>query len=145
MTDPRKLLLIDDDSLVAQLIGMMVEKFTGCRYTLDHANDYAPGLEKLLAGGYDLCLLDYQLGTGDGLQLLAEAKAKQCYTPIILLTGDTREETDLAAMEGGAADFIMKRDLKPDTLERSIDYAIKMAEAHAKLRRKAKLEETGQI
>ena len=47
--------------------------------------------------------------------------------------------------EGGAADFIMKRDLKPDTLERSIDYAIKMAEAHAKLRRKAKLEETGQI
>ena len=145
MNDFRKLLLIDDDPLVAQLIRMFVEKFSGGPYELDHASDYAGGLQRLLSGSYALCLLDYRLGTGDGLELLREAKAKQCYTPIILLTGDAREETDLAAMEGGAADFIVKRDLKPDALERSIDYAITMAEAHARLRRKAKFEQTGSI
>jgi DNA-binding response OmpR family regulator len=143
MNYSRKILLIDDDPLVAQLIGMLVEKFHGEPFVLDHAADYAGGLQRLLSGSYALCLLDYRLGTGDGLELLREAKAKQCLTPIILLTGDTREETDLAAMEGGAADFIVKRDLKPDALERAIDYAIETAEALNKLRAKTKKPDAG--
>jgi DNA-binding response OmpR family regulator len=143
MNNPRRILLIDDDPLVAQLIGMLVEKFQGEPFQVEHAADYAGGLQRLLAGTYALCLLDYRLGTGDGLELLREAKAKECPTPIILLTGDTREETDLAAMEGGAADFIVKRDLKPDGLERAIDYAIKTAEALNKLRAKPKKPEPG--
>jgi len=138
MNPTRKLLLIDDDPLVAQLIGMLVEKFRGDPFTVEHAADYAGGLERLLSGAYALCLLDYRLGTSDGLELLREAKARQCPTPIILLTGDTREETDLAAMESGAADFIIKRDLKPDTLERAVDYAIKTAAALNQLHAKPK-------
>lgn len=133
----KKILLIDDDPLVAQLMGMLVEKFTE-PYALEHAADYAGGLQKLLTGTYALCLLDYRLGDGDGLQLLREAKAKLCPTPVILLTGDTREETDLAAMEGGAADFIIKRDLKPDALERRVAYAITTAEALHQLQAKGK-------
>jgi DNA-binding response OmpR family regulator len=133
MESPSKLLLIDDDSLVGQLVTMLVAAFKQTSFTVEHARDYASGLQKLLGGGYALCLLDYRLGEGDGLQLLREAKAQKCTTPIILLTGDTSEETDLAAMESGAADFIIKGDLKPDSLERSIDYAIKTAEARQKL------------
>jgi DNA-binding response OmpR family regulator len=144
MNTPKKILLIDDDPLVAQLIGMLVEKFRGEPFAVEHAADYTGGLQRLLGGGYALCLLDYRLGTGDGLELLREAKAKQCPTPIILLTGDTREETDLAAMEGGAADFIVKRDLKPDTLERAFDYAIKTAEALNQLRAKSKKPAPGE-
>lgn len=138
MTPAKKLLLIDDDPLVAQLIGMLVEKFRGDPFTVEHAADYAGGLQRLLSGAYALCLLDYRLGTSDGLELLREAKARQCPTPIILLTGDTREETDLAAMESGAADFIIKRDLKPDALERAVDYAIKTAAALNQLHAKPK-------
>ncbi len=139
----RRILLIDDDPLVGQLIGMFVAAFQQGPATLEHVSDYAGGLARLLTGDYALCLLDYRLGDGDGLQLLREAKAQQCPTPIILLTGDTREETDLAAMEGGAADFIMKRDLKPDHLERAIDYAIKTAQARHALHAKAKKSPTG--
>ena len=137
MNSPKKILLIDDDPLVAQLMTMLVEKFSE-PYALEHAADYAGGLQKLLTGSYALCLLDYRLGDGDGLQLLREAKAKLCPTPVILLTGDTREETDLAAMESGAADFIIKRDLKPDALERRVDYAITTAAALHQLQLKAK-------
>jgi DNA-binding response OmpR family regulator len=129
MNNPRKILLIDDDAMIAQLIGMLVAKFQGEKFTLEHAADYESGLTRLLNGSYALCLLDYHLGTADGLQLLREAKDWKCSTPIILLTGDTREETDLAAMDGGAADFINKGDLKPDTFERAIAYAIKTADA----------------
>ncbi len=138
MPPAKKLLLIDDDPLVAQLMTMLVEKFSGDRYDLEHVADYAGGLQQLLTGSYALCLLDYRLGTGDGLELLREAKAQKCPTPVILLTGDTREETDLAAMEGGAADFIIKRDLKPDALERRVAYAITTAEALHQLQAKGK-------
>ena len=134
----QKILLIDDDPLVAQLIGMLVASFRGASFTLDHSPDYAGGLKRLLAGGYALCLLDYRLGDGDGLQLLREAKSRQCPTPIILLTGDTREEIDLAAMESGAADFIAKGDFKPDAFERVVNYAIKTAAARDQLRAKPK-------
>ena len=144
MNDSKTLLLIDDDPLVAQLVGMLVEKFRGEPFALEHVADYAGGLEQLLTGAYALCLLDYRLGDGDGLGLLREAKARHCPTPVILLTGDTREETDLAAMENGAADFIIKRDLKPDALERAIDYAIKTAEAFNKLQAKAKMKDEGE-
>jgi two-component system, cell cycle response regulator len=135
---PQKILLIDDDPLVAQLIGMLVGTFKGAAFTFEHAPDYAGGLQRLLDGGYALCLLDYRLGDGDGLQLLREAKAKKCPTPIILLTGDTREEIDLAAMESGASDFMTKHDFKPDTFERAVNYAIETAEARNQLLAKAK-------
>jgi DNA-binding response OmpR family regulator len=133
--------LIDDDPLVAQLIGMLVGKFRGAAYVLEHARDYAGGLQRLLTGAHALCLLDYRLGDGDGLQLLREAKAQQCPTPIILLTGDNREEVDLAAMENGAADFMTKHDFKPDTFERTVDYAIKTADTRNQLLAKTKKPE----
>src|SRR5438105_9458279 len=112
MSDKQKILLIDDDALVAQLVSMLVATFRGESFAVEHVSDYAGGLEHLMSGRYALCLLDYRLGDGDGLQMLREAKGRKCPTPIILLTGDTREETDLAAMEGGAADFIVKSELK---------------------------------
>jgi DNA-binding response OmpR family regulator len=143
MNSPLKILLIDDDPLAAQLVGMIVASFHENSYALDHVPDYASGLQRLLDGSYALCLLDYRLGDGDGLQLLGEAKAQDCPTPIILLTGDEREETDLAAMEGGASDFIVKSDLKPELLERAIDYAIKTANARNVLRA-AKAKEEGE-
>jgi two-component system, cell cycle response regulator len=143
MEAAQKILLIDDDPLVAQLIGMLVGGFRGTPYTVDHSADYAGGLQRLLTGSYALCLLDYRLGDSDGLELLRNAKARECPTPIILLTGDTREEIDLAAMEGGAADFICKSDFKPDSFEQAVDYAIKTEAARKLLRANPKRSETG--
>src|SRR4051812_42754676 len=138
MSETRKILLIDDDPLVAQLVTMLVAAFRGEAFAVQHVPDYAGGLKELLGAKYALCLLDYRLGDGDGLQMLREAKAKKCPTPIILLTGDTHEETDLAAMENGAADFIIKAELKPERLEASVAYAIKTAKEREELLAKTK-------
>ncbi len=134
MSSPQKILLIDDDPLVAQLVGMLVATFKENAYTVEHAASYAAGLARLLSGNFALCLLDYRLPDGDGLALLREATAQQCPTPVILLTGDNREETDLAAMESGASDFITKAELKPERFEQAIAYAIKTAKARAELK-----------
>jgi diguanylate cyclase (GGDEF)-like protein len=141
MNPVKKILLIDDDPVIAELIRLMVAKFRRGPFVLEHADNYADGLRSLLSGAHDLCLLDYQLGPGDGLELLREAKALHCRTPVILFTGSAREETDFAAMESGAIDFLEKTALTSRGLERTVCYAIETAEALEQLRAAATHDE----
>lgn len=134
MNSARKLLLVDDDPDIADMVDLLVSGFRRGPFVLEHVAEYEAGLERLLSGQYALCLLDYHLGPRDGLELLREAKAARCPTPIILLTGSGREETDIAAMDRGAADYLEKSELTPHGLERSVCYALEMAEAMARLR-----------
>ncbi len=141
MPNPQKILLIDDDATMAELIGFMVTAFRREPFVVEHRADFASGLKSLVSGDYVLCLLDYHLGERDGLELLREAKAQHCPTPVILLTGSSREETDLAAMDGGAVDFMEKIELNPRGLERAVYYALKMSAAMAQLKDQAAHDE----
>lgn len=134
MNSTKKILLIDDDPDIAEMIGLLVSGFRQGSFVLEHVADYASGLSSLLSGDYALCLLDYHLGARDGLELLRAAKVARCPTPVILLTGSGREETDLAAMDSGAADYLEKSELTPQGLERTICYALEMAASVARLR-----------
>jgi len=145
MPDSRKILLIDDDAMISEMIRLMVGAFRRGTFSVTHAATYEEGLKELLTGAYTLCLLDYHLGERDGLELLREAKAQQCHTPIIMLTGDNGEETDLAAMDGGAADFMNKVELNPRGLERAVGYALKMSETVGELRDLASVDELTQL
>ena len=73
MPNAQKILLIDDDPMMAEIIGFMVSVFRRGPFVLEHVTDYAGGLRSLLSGAYALCLLDYNLGPRDGLELLREA------------------------------------------------------------------------
>jgi diguanylate cyclase (GGDEF)-like protein len=52
---------------------------------------------------------------------------------VILLTGDSNDDTDIAALEGWAFDFIDKAELGPRMLERAVRYALKMSAALARV------------
>lgn len=134
---PRKILLIDDDRLQFRLTLANFNNFKGEHYELEWAATYGEGLEKLLAGGYAACLLDYQLGERDGLQLIREAVAHGCRTPIVFLTAETAERVDVAAMDAGALDYLVKGEITPRALERSLRYALKLGETLEALRRLA--------
>ena len=145
MSSLQKILLIDDDATIGEMIGFMVKAFRRGPFVVEHRANYASGLQSLLTGEYVLCLLDYNLGARDGLQLLREAKAQCCPTPVMLLTGSSREEMDLAAMDGGAIDFIEKLELNPRGLERAVYYALKVSAALAQLREQAAHDELTRV
>jgi diguanylate cyclase (GGDEF)-like protein len=134
---PRRILLIDDDRLQFRLTQEQIRAFPGAPYELDWADSYSSGLAKLLAGGYAACLLDYQLGDRDGLELIREAVAGGCRTPIVFLTAETADRVDLAAMNAGALDYLVKGEITPRALERSLRYALKLGETLEALRRLA--------
>jgi two-component system cell cycle response regulator len=118
-----------------------VQNFRGGAFELDGAQTYQEGLKKLLSGKYAVCLLDYRLDAQDGLALLREARIAGGETPVIILTADDSEEVDIAAMEAGAVDYLVKATINPRLLERSIRYALKLGETLAQLRQLAQRDE----
>ena len=133
----RKILLIDDDRLQFRLTQAIFKNFQGEHYELDWAETYDDGLTKLMGGGHVACLLDYQLGERDGLQLIRAAVALGCRTPIVFLTAETAERVDVAAMEAGALDYLVKGEITSRALERSLRYALKLGDTLEALRRLA--------
>ena len=132
----KRILLIDDDRLQFRLTQAHFENFE-TRYALDWAETYEDGLAKLLSGDYAACLLDYQLGERDGLQLIREAVARDCRTPIVFLTAEAAHRIDLEAMNAGALDYLVKGEITPRMIERSLRYALKLGDTLEALRRAA--------
>jgi PAS domain S-box-containing protein len=121
---PLHVLLVDDDRDDYLLTRDLFADIPGNRFVLDWAADYDAGLAALLRGEHDVFLLDYRLGERNGLELLREGLRRGCTAPMIILTGQSEWELDFEAMQAGAADFLIKGELNPAALERSIRYAL---------------------
>ncbi len=134
---PRKILLIDDDRMQFRLTQAYVKSFQHDRYELEWAATYEDGIQKLMSGKYDACLLDYQLGDRDGLQLIRDAMSQGCRTPIVFLTAEKASRVDIAAMNAGALDSLVKGEFTARMMERSLRYALKLGETLEALRRMA--------
>lgn len=138
-TDTLKVLLIEDDEDDFFITRSLLSKAQVIDCELEWASTYEEGLEALLTGQYDVCLVDYRLGTHTGLDVLGAASEQGCDTPIILLTGQGDLQTDLEAMEAGAADYLNKNDIDAPLLERSLRYTRERHEAETRIRKQAAL------
>ncbi|RZK82547.1 MAG: hybrid sensor histidine kinase/response regulator, partial [Pedobacter sp.] len=119
-----KVLLIDDDEDDYILTKGIFEKLPS-HYSLSWESTHSGGIGSILNKEYDIYLLDYRLDDITGLELLSEAINSGCEQPIIMLTGKGDAKIDDQAMNLGAADYLIKDDLEPSLLERSMRYAIK--------------------
>ena len=133
----RKLLLIDDERLQARVVEQQLKAFHGERFEFEWASTYEAGLARLMSGEHAVCLLDFQLGPKDGLELILEAKENRCHVPIIFLTAESSSDIDIEAMNAGALDYLVKGEISPSILERSIRYALELSDTLAELRRLA--------
>lgn len=133
----RKLLLIDDERLQARVVEQQLKAFHGERFEFEWESTYEAGLKRLMSGDHAVCLLDFQLGPKDGLELIREAKENRCHVPIIFLTAESSSDIDIEAMHAGALDYLVKGEISPSILERSIRYALKLSDTLAELRRLA--------
>jgi PAS domain S-box-containing protein len=130
-----RVLLIEDDEDDYILLRSMFSETSSTTFYLEWVNTYEAGVQRICNVEHDVCLLDYRLGPKDGLELLREVTARGCEIPVILLTGEGGYDVDIEAMEAGAADYLVKRQITPDLLERSIRYSIVQKHADLELRR----------
>lgn len=94
-------------------------------FEVELASSFATGLERIAAGEHDIYLIDHRLGRRTGLELVREAFGGEGLAPVIMLTGYDDYEVDLEANMLGVTDFLLKGEMSPMVLERSIRYALR--------------------
>ncbi len=129
------ILLIDDDEDDYVLVKELLSEVNLPVFSLEWVKTYREGWSELCSADHDVYLLDYRLGSRDGLELIREAMKAGCDEPIIFLTGQGDREVDMGAMKAGAADYLVKAQLTTDMLERSIRFSITRKESERELRR----------
>ncbi len=128
-----RVLLVEDDEDDYVLTRALLAEAEGARFELQRARTVAEALGAIRTQPPDVVLLDYRLGEETGLDFLGRLPV-DLSTPVILLTGQEERAADVAAMKAGAADYLVKGEVTPGMLERSIRHAIEQARLEEVLR-----------
>jgi two-component system response regulator FlrC len=105
MSDALKLLLVEDDASLRDAVTLTLE-MEGHTVT---AVDGGPAALAALEGGvFNLVISDLKMEPMDGLTLLGEIRARLPQLPVMLMTAFGDVEKAVAAMQGGACDFLLK-------------------------------------
>ena len=105
MSGPECVLIIEDDKDIAEVVAVNLADM-GLR--TERASDGKTGLQKALAGGYSLVILDLMLPGMDGLAVCARIREKNPYTPIMMLTARSEELDRVFGLEIGADEYVTK-------------------------------------
>lgn len=116
-----KILIIDDDEDLRNLLShylkqewpeMQIEQYDPLEREMPDAS--------FPLGAYDVIILDYMLGRGDGLDWLQHFKARADCPPVMFLTGAGNEVIAVRAMKAGADDYQRKQELTREKLVTSV-------------------------
>ena len=116
-----RILLVDDDEDLRNLLS----RYIRAQWPQAEIEAYDP-LERDLPGDtfplgtYDVVVLDYMLGRGDGLEWLKSLKQRADCPKILFLTGAGNEIIAVRAMKAGADDYQRKQELTREKLIASI-------------------------
>lgn len=122
-----RILLIDDSEAQYHLVKALLLHNTTTQFDLDWASGLPASLNLLRQYQYDVCLVDYDLGQVNALDVLQAFQQAGITTPVIVITGHSSHDIDLAVMQAGAVDFIEKPQLNTKNLERALRYTIQQA------------------
>jgi diguanylate cyclase (GGDEF)-like protein/PAS domain S-box-containing protein len=122
--EPTTVLLVEDDEDDYLITRDMLARQDRARFVLDWCPTYDHAVSTIRERRHDIYLIDYRLGERTGLELLSDAFGTRQHAPVIVLTGQTDYEIDLAASALGVTDYLVKQELDPAGLERAIRYAI---------------------
>ena len=104
MDMPRKVLIVEDDSNIAELLRLYLEKEG---FETQVASDGGKGVELFRSFHPDLVLLDIMLPVMDGWSVLKKIRETD-KTPVIMLTAKGELGQGGQGLEGGADDYIVK-------------------------------------
>jgi DNA-binding response OmpR family regulator len=110
-------LVVDDDASTRDLLSDLLP-LAGCAAAC--VADGTSALNRIQHGDIDLVLLDLQLVGADGLEICRRVRAAELgeHLPIIVISGEVKEESGAASRAAGADDIIAKPFDIDDLLDR---------------------------
>lgn len=99
-----RILLVEDEEKLSRMVELEL-RYEG--YEVEKAFDGRTGLERALAGDFDLILLDIMLPALSGMEVLRRLR-KERQTPVILLTARDAVVDKVSGLDAGADDYVTK-------------------------------------
>lgn len=101
-------LLIEDSEDAMLLVRFALEEYGQGQYRLEWAASLSEGLDRLARGGVDGVLLDLGLPDSSGPESYAWVREIAPNVPVVVLTGDSRSETEFAVTASGVEGYLVK-------------------------------------
>ena len=120
MTALRKVLVVDDDPVVGMSFHRVLSKDKG--YIVITAHDAAEALQRMREQEYDLVVTDIKMPGMDGVELAERVRARQPWTPVVIVTGYGSAINEQRAMAAGVSAFVHKP-LSPEMIEEAAGHA----------------------
>lgn len=100
-----KLLIIEDEP---DLLQNMVQSLKKEKYTVETADTYVSGIQKIAAYDYNCILLDITLPGGSGMEILRELRRMKKTDSVIIISAKNSLDDKLDGLELGADDYLTK-------------------------------------
>ncbi len=137
---PRRVLLVEDNPGDADLVRLALED-ASADWQVEHVSRLSDCLAALDANGANVVLLDLSLPDASGLEGVIELARARPDVPVVVLTGMSDEEVGAKAVQQGAQEYLLKKELESRTLRRVLRYAVeRQALAREKASRAASAE-----
>ncbi|GAA1712090.1 MtrAB system response regulator MtrA [Brachybacterium phenoliresistens] len=124
MTTPSRILVVDDDQAIAEMVGIVLR---GKGFEVVTTPDGASALEAFGQVRPDLVLLDLMLPGMDGIEVCRRLR-RDSGVPVIMLTARSDTADVVEGLEAGADDYLTKP-FEPDELVARIKARVRRSDA----------------
>lgn len=124
-----RILLIEDDEAIARAVSGMLEQAREIIGSVIVAPSLEVALAHLAESPFDVVILEFFLKDGAGLPNIGVLKAAAPRASVIVLGAEDDEVIAVEAVHAGAQDYLVKSQLSPRWLLRSIRYAVERHQA----------------
>jgi two-component system, sensor histidine kinase and response regulator len=123
-----RILLVEDDEGDAGLVTWALKRQAEFPYVLRHVETLDDCLSACERQEYDVILLDLTLPGSSRLNTVRTV-TQSVSTPVVVFTGLDDRQTALEALQAGAQDYLVKQNVNPHEICRSIRYAMERKQA----------------
>ena len=129
----QKLLVVEDQPDFASMVEVMLGR-AGEGWRPHIVETLSDALSRLDEGSFDAVLLDLRLPDARDFQAVESVVARHPDVPVVVMTSHDRQVA-ADALDRGAQDYLLKGEITPDVLERSLRYAVSRKRAEAQARK----------
>jgi len=129
----RVLLVESDEDYIDELRGGL-SRSRSRDLQIESVGELSQALARLSQGGFDAILLSLELEDSRGMVTFDRAYAFAPDVPIIVLTDQPDEDAAIAAVQGGAQDYLVKVEITTPMLVRAVRHAIERHRLFSALR-----------
>jgi len=116
-------LIVEDNPVDVEIVRAMLEEAYQNNYKMLWAECFAEAENILATKSIDALILDMNLPDFSGPANVTELNNQYPHLPIVVLTGYDDQAIALETIQYGAQDFLVKNDISPQILARSLHYA----------------------